>query len=138
MKLVLHSGDMVNVYSVDGMPMVIETGERLVPTVCALWKVPDLVPVLAVHTPVLSKVCVLKFCVTNSHFLRWSVFYTAKMTNYRIVHSVFKMHMINRCKEVLLCTCRVCRYRAAASASRCSSAAQSLVYAHRRMQLLAL
>uniref|UniRef100_A0A2A4K3D8 SUI1 domain-containing protein n=1 Tax=Heliothis virescens TaxID=7102 RepID=A0A2A4K3D8_HELVI len=56
MKLVLHSGDMLNVYSVDGVPMVIETGERLIPTVCALWKVPDLVPVLVIHSPVLPKV----------------------------------------------------------------------------------
>ncbi|CAH1634955.1 unnamed protein product, partial [Spodoptera littoralis] len=56
MKLVLHSGDLVNVYSVDGIPMVIETGEALIPTVCALWKVPNLVPVLAIHTPVLPKV----------------------------------------------------------------------------------
>ncbi|KAJ8720484.1 hypothetical protein PYW08_005949 [Mythimna loreyi] len=56
MKLVLHSGDMVNVYSVDGLPMVIETGEGLIPTVCALWKVPSLVPVLAIHSPVLPKV----------------------------------------------------------------------------------
>lgn len=57
MKLVLHSGDLVNVYSVDGVPMVIETSERLVPTVCALWKVPDLVPILIIHSPVLPKVC---------------------------------------------------------------------------------
>ncbi|CAH0591494.1 unnamed protein product [Chrysodeixis includens] len=56
MKLVLHSGDLVNVYTVDGVPMVIETSERLVPTVCALWKVPDLVPVLVIHSPVLPKV----------------------------------------------------------------------------------
>lgn len=56
MKLVLHSGDLVNVYSVDGIPMVIETSEALIPTVCALWKVPNLVPVLAIHTPVLPKV----------------------------------------------------------------------------------
>lgn len=61
MKLVLHSGDMVNVYSVDGIPMMIETGERLVPTVCALWKVPDLVPVLVIHTPVLPKVSIPKY-----------------------------------------------------------------------------
>ncbi|CAH0664238.1 unnamed protein product [Spodoptera exigua] len=56
MRLVLHSGDLVNVYSVDGIPMVIETSEALIPTVCALWKVPNLVPVLAIHTPVLAKV----------------------------------------------------------------------------------
>lgn len=56
MKLVLHAGDMLNVYAVDGVPIVIETGERLIPTVCALWKVPDLVPVLVIHTPVLPKV----------------------------------------------------------------------------------
>ncbi|KAJ8729082.1 hypothetical protein PYW07_006778 [Mythimna separata] len=56
MKLVLHSGEMVNVYSVDGLPVLIETSEGLIPTVCALWKVPDLLPVLAIHTPVLSRV----------------------------------------------------------------------------------
>ncbi|CAB3242161.1 unnamed protein product [Arctia plantaginis] len=56
MKLVLHSGDTVNVFSVDNVPMLIETEERLLPTVCALWKVPDLVPVLVIHSPVLSKI----------------------------------------------------------------------------------
>ncbi|KOB70510.1 Ligatin [Operophtera brumata] len=56
MKLVLHSGDFVNVYASDGVPMLIETPERLVPTVCALWKVPDLVPMLTIHAPVLAKI----------------------------------------------------------------------------------
>lgn len=56
MKLILHSGDTLNVYSVDSVPMIIETEERLIPTVCALWKVPDLVPVLIIHGPVLSKI----------------------------------------------------------------------------------
>lgn len=56
MKLVLHSGDYVNLYAVDGVPMIIETAEGLVPTVCALWKVPGLVPTLTIHSPVLAKV----------------------------------------------------------------------------------
>ncbi|CAH0397234.1 unnamed protein product [Chilo suppressalis] len=56
MKVVLHSGAIVNVYVVDGMPMIIEDDKGLVPTVCALWKVPNLVPTLIIHTPVLPKV----------------------------------------------------------------------------------
>ncbi|XP_075981975.1 eukaryotic translation initiation factor 2D [Anticarsia gemmatalis] len=56
MKLVLHSEEVVSVYAVDGVPMIIETEGRLLPTVCALWKVPDLVPVLAIHSPVLPKI----------------------------------------------------------------------------------
>ncbi|XP_045504964.1 eukaryotic translation initiation factor 2D [Colias croceus] len=56
MKLVLHSGDTVGVYVVDGVPMIIEVEELLVPTVCALWIVPDLVPTIVIHSPVLNKV----------------------------------------------------------------------------------
>ncbi|KAL0829507.1 hypothetical protein ABMA28_003027 [Loxostege sticticalis] len=56
MKLILHSGDTVGVYVVDGFPVMIETSEALVPTVCALWKVPELLPTLIVHSPVLPKV----------------------------------------------------------------------------------
>ncbi|CAF4909834.1 unnamed protein product [Pieris macdunnoughi] len=56
MKLVLHSGETAGVYAVDGVPMIIDTGETLVPTVCALWKVPDLIPTIVIHSPVLSKV----------------------------------------------------------------------------------
>lgn len=59
MKLVLHSGDLVNVYALDGIPMLMELPQGLVPTICALWKVPDLVPVLTIHTPVLAKVFML-------------------------------------------------------------------------------
>ncbi|KPJ01359.1 Eukaryotic translation initiation factor 2D [Papilio xuthus] len=55
MKLMLHSGESVGVYVVDNVPMVIETGDVLVPTVCALWKVPDLLPTLIIHSPVLPK-----------------------------------------------------------------------------------
>ncbi|XP_053616639.1 eukaryotic translation initiation factor 2D isoform X2 [Plodia interpunctella] len=55
-KLALHSGDMVAVYTVDGVPVLIETAEQLVPTVCALWKVPDMVPTITVHSPVVPKV----------------------------------------------------------------------------------
>ncbi|XP_059050220.1 eukaryotic translation initiation factor 2D [Achroia grisella] len=56
MKLVLHSGETVGVYVVDGLPIMIETEEQLVPTVCALWKIPDLIPTITIHTPVLAKV----------------------------------------------------------------------------------
>ncbi|XP_028170113.1 eukaryotic translation initiation factor 2D isoform X1 [Ostrinia furnacalis] len=56
MKLVLHSGDTVGVYVVDGFPMMIETSEALVPTVCTLWKIPEFLPTLIVHSPVLPKV----------------------------------------------------------------------------------
>ncbi|XP_045539513.1 eukaryotic translation initiation factor 2D [Papilio machaon] len=55
MKLMLHSGESVGVYVVDNVPMMIETGDLLVPTVCALWKVPDLLPTLIIHSPVLPK-----------------------------------------------------------------------------------
>lgn len=72
MKLVLHSGDLVNVYSVDGIPMVIETSEALIPTVCALWKVPNLVPVLVIHTPVLPKVSCMLMIVLNLRSQRCS------------------------------------------------------------------
>ncbi|KAM3958321.1 eukaryotic translation initiation factor 2D [Aphomia sociella] len=56
MKLVLHSGETVGVYVVDGLPTMIETGDQLVPTVCALWKVPELIPIISIHSPVLPKV----------------------------------------------------------------------------------
>ncbi|XP_023939093.2 eukaryotic translation initiation factor 2D [Bicyclus anynana] len=56
MKVVLHSGDTVSVYVVDGVPMMVEVCDRLVPTVCALWRVPDLVPTIMIHTLVLSKI----------------------------------------------------------------------------------
>lgn len=56
MKLVLHSNETVSVYVVDNIPMMIETSESLYPTVCALWKIPELVPIITVHSPVLSKV----------------------------------------------------------------------------------
>lgn len=80
MKLVLHSGDFVNVYASDGIPMLIETPERLVPTVCALWKVPDLVPMLTIHPPVLAKVTVCKpiACIRFSQLTpipKFSVFF---------------------------------------------------------------
>ncbi|XP_045778651.1 eukaryotic translation initiation factor 2D isoform X2 [Maniola jurtina] len=55
MKVVLHSGDTVAVYVVDGVPIMIDVGDRLVPTVCALWKVPDFVPTITIHSPVLNK-----------------------------------------------------------------------------------
>ncbi|XP_026751619.2 eukaryotic translation initiation factor 2D [Galleria mellonella] len=56
MKLVLHSGETIGVYVVDGIPIIIEKEEQLVPTVCALWKIPDLIPTITIHTPVLPKV----------------------------------------------------------------------------------
>ncbi|XP_072945272.1 eukaryotic translation initiation factor 2D [Epargyreus clarus] len=56
MKLVVHSGETVGVFVVDGVPVMLEVGEALVPTVCALWKVPDLVPTLIIHSLVLPKV----------------------------------------------------------------------------------
>lgn len=56
MKLILHSEEIVGVYVVDGVPVMIDLGDRLAPTVCALWKVPDLVPTISIHSPVLSKV----------------------------------------------------------------------------------
>nr|XP_026498287.1 eukaryotic translation initiation factor 2D [Vanessa tameamea] len=56
MKLILYSGDTVGVYVVDGVPMMIDLGDKLVPTVCALWKVNDLIPIISIHSPVLSKV----------------------------------------------------------------------------------
>ncbi|XP_049878808.1 eukaryotic translation initiation factor 2D [Pectinophora gossypiella] len=56
LKLVLHSGEIVAVYAVDNVPVMIELETGLVPTVCALWKVPDLVPTITIHTPVLGKI----------------------------------------------------------------------------------
>ncbi|XP_050355542.1 eukaryotic translation initiation factor 2D [Nymphalis io] len=56
MKLILHSGDTVGVYVVDGVPVMIDLGQKLIPTVCALWKVTDLIPVISIHSPVLNKV----------------------------------------------------------------------------------
>lgn len=61
MKVVLYSGETVSVFVVDGVPMMMDVGDKLVPTVCALWKVPDLVPTIRIHTPVLSKVSVHLF-----------------------------------------------------------------------------
>ncbi|XP_068623116.1 eukaryotic translation initiation factor 2D [Battus philenor] len=55
MKLTLHSGETVGVFVVDGVPMVIEAGAALLPTVCALWRAPSLLPTLIVHTPVVPK-----------------------------------------------------------------------------------
>lgn len=62
MRVVLHSGDSVGVYVVDGAPALLEVGDALVPTVCALWKVPELVPTLIVHSPVLPKVTYKFLC----------------------------------------------------------------------------
>ncbi|XP_045453606.1 eukaryotic translation initiation factor 2D [Melitaea cinxia] len=56
MKLTLHSGDTVGVYVVNGVPTMIDLGEKLVPTVYALWKAVDLVPTISVNSLVLSKV----------------------------------------------------------------------------------
>lgn len=61
MKLVIHSGETINVYAVDSVPVMIEINDKLVPTVCGLWKVPDLVPSIAIHPQVLSKVRLRKF-----------------------------------------------------------------------------
>lgn len=81
MKLVLHSGDTVGVYVVDGVPMVIETEEGLVPTVCALWKVPELVPTLIIHSPVLPKV---KLYIITLYPIKW----TTEMLNHNLAVSV--------------------------------------------------
>ncbi|CAG9571473.1 unnamed protein product [Danaus chrysippus] len=43
MELVLHSGDTAGVYVIDGVPIMIDLGESLIPTICALWKAPDLI-----------------------------------------------------------------------------------------------
>ncbi|XP_028036940.1 eukaryotic translation initiation factor 2D isoform X1 [Bombyx mandarina] len=56
MKLVLSSGDIVNVYVMDGVPIIMEVAEGLVPTVCALWQAPEMVPHIIIHTPVFPKV----------------------------------------------------------------------------------
>ncbi|CAH2088188.1 unnamed protein product [Euphydryas editha] len=55
-KLILHSGDTVGVYVVDGIPLMIDLGEKLIPTVYALWKATDLIPTISIHSLVLSKV----------------------------------------------------------------------------------
>ncbi|KAJ2945073.1 hypothetical protein O0L34_g9128 [Tuta absoluta] len=55
-KLTLHSGEIVDVFTVDSAPMLIDTEAGLLPTVAALWKVPELVPTIVIHTPVLAKI----------------------------------------------------------------------------------
>lgn len=59
MKVVLYNTETVSVFAVNNVPIIIDTAVGLVPTVCALWKLPDLLPVVTVHSPVLSKVRLL-------------------------------------------------------------------------------
>ncbi|KAG6460942.1 eukaryotic translation initiation factor 2D [Manduca sexta] len=56
MKVTLNSGEAVNVYAVDGAPTMIEMADCMVPTVCALWKAPELAPAIVIHSPVLFKI----------------------------------------------------------------------------------
>ncbi|KAI8441202.1 hypothetical protein MSG28_009428 [Choristoneura fumiferana] len=56
MKLVVHSGEAVDVFVVDGVPLVLGARGRLLPTVCALWRLPALLPALTVQAPVLPKI----------------------------------------------------------------------------------
>ncbi|XP_050672901.1 eukaryotic translation initiation factor 2D isoform X1 [Leptidea sinapis] len=78
MKLIVHSGDTVGVYVVDSFPIMIEIEETLIPTVCALWKYPELIPNIVIHSPVLNKVkggapLYVPGVVTDpSHFPRFS------------------------------------------------------------------
>lgn len=56
MKVVLYNTETVSVFAVNGVPIVVDTPAGLVPTVCALWKLPELLPVVTMHTAVLPKV----------------------------------------------------------------------------------
>lgn len=57
LRLVLASGAAVSVLAVDGPPLLLEVDGRLVPTVVALWRLPALLPSIAVHEHLLPKVC---------------------------------------------------------------------------------
>ncbi|GBP91570.1 Eukaryotic translation initiation factor 2D [Eumeta japonica] len=56
MRLITHSGDTIAVYVVDGEPIILETADRLCPTLCGLWKLPDLLPTITIHSLVLGKI----------------------------------------------------------------------------------
>ncbi|XP_026328102.1 eukaryotic translation initiation factor 2D-like, partial [Hyposmocoma kahamanoa] len=56
MKLVLHNAETVSVFAVNSVPIIIDTPAGLIPTVCALWKLHDLLPVVTLYSPVLPKI----------------------------------------------------------------------------------
>lgn len=56
LKIITHSEEIVTVYTVDKRPMFFETPEnRLLPTVYAMWLVPELVPLFTTHPDVLPR-----------------------------------------------------------------------------------
>lgn len=62
LKIILHSGQMATVYTCDRRPMFFEfspsgdeTKSILLPTVYALWILPDIVPTFTTHPPVLPR-----------------------------------------------------------------------------------
>lgn len=73
MKLVVHSGEAVDVFVVDGAPLLLGARERLLPTVAALWRQPALLPTLTIQAPVLPKVCSqLQSTLTLLFYCDWS------------------------------------------------------------------
>lgn len=54
LKIQTHSGEICTVYAVDRLPMFFETAAAvLLPTVYAMWQVPDLLPAFTTHPDVL-------------------------------------------------------------------------------------
>lgn len=52
-KVITHNEDIVNVYAVDRRSMFFETPDHVfLPTVYALWLVPNLIPAFTTHPPV--------------------------------------------------------------------------------------
>lgn len=56
-KAVTHNEENIVIYTIDKQPLFFEIvpSERLIPTVYALWKFPDLVPCFSTHPDVLPK-----------------------------------------------------------------------------------
>ncbi|XP_061716770.1 eukaryotic translation initiation factor 2D [Cydia pomonella] len=55
-KVTAHSGEVLDVYVVNGAALLLDVRGALLPTVAALWRAPGLLPTLTVHEPVLTKI----------------------------------------------------------------------------------
>ncbi|XP_063537647.1 eukaryotic translation initiation factor 2D [Cydia strobilella] len=55
-KVTAHSGEVLDVYVVNGVALLLDVRGALLPTVAALWRAPGLLPTLTVHEPVLAKI----------------------------------------------------------------------------------
>ncbi|KAI9091469.1 hypothetical protein DFS34DRAFT_326062 [Phlyctochytrium arcticum] len=57
-KFITHAEDPGTLYSVDGQPVLWrDQGGRVYPTVYALWQIPEMLPPIYTHGPVLRKLC---------------------------------------------------------------------------------